>query len=324
MAACPSAGGRQPFCWPKPWANMGKDFLSAHNVPLPAKACVGYEMCLATKSWAQSTSQDSTTWNSSCVPQPVGFLMWLLGLKLQHKCRHFQDSFHTEAALALGSQPQLCRTGMETQRDSSGRAGISSTTLSDALSTDMGSPLFSKAGAWLLQLKGSRTTVLPFRGEPSILPRLAEKKTREPQGSARNQAMDRLGATQLMERLFLQGFGCFSSLNSWSRAEGTESQGRSGVVCLLMFLSKHSHSPLLSHTTRLRWLRCAPRAGISQTHRHCQENLIQPTGGSSALLITCTITTFQVLRPPECAALKAYTASGSVAPHLGRGDYFIL
>lgn len=76
-------------------------------------------------------------------------------------------------------------------------------TLSDALSTDMGSPLFSKAGAWLLQLKGSRTTVLPLRADPSILPRLAEKKTREPQGSGRNQAMGCLGATQLMEKFFL-------------------------------------------------------------------------------------------------------------------------
>lgn len=207
---------------------------------------------------------------------------------------------------------------METQRDSSGRAGISSMTLRSALSTRMWSPLFSKAGAWLLQLKGSRTAVLPFRADPSVLPRLVEKKTKELQRSGKNQAMGLPWSYTGHGKTFLEGFGCFSSLNSWSKAEGTESQRRSGLVRLLTFLSKHSH------TARLLWPRCAPRAGVSQTHGHRQENLIQPKRGSSALLITCTITPFQVLRPPEGAALKAYTASGSMAPHLGRGDYFIL
>lgn len=248
---------------------------------------------LGTKPWAQSTSQATNMWKSSHVAQSVGFLMWLLGLKLQHKCRHPQGSSgprelsHSFVGLAWRHK--------ETQLH--GTQGCSQ--------HRHGSPPFSKAGAWLLQLKGSRTAVLPFRADPAILPRRVEKKTKELQRSVRNQAMGCLGATQVMERLFLEGFGCFSSLNSWSRAEGTESQGRSGYVCLLMFLSKHSHSPLLSHTARLLGLRCAPRAGISQTHRHGQENLMQPKGASSALLITCTFPPSQLVRPPEHAALKA-------------------
>ena len=58
-------------------------------------------------------------------------------------------------------------------------------------------------------------------------------------------------------------------------------------MCLLVFLPKHSHPPLLSHTASLLQPRHAPRAGVSETQGCCQENLIQPTGGPlSALLIT--------------------------------------
>lgn len=139
------------------------------------------------------------------------------------------------------------------------------------------------------------------------------------QGFGRKQGADCLGATQLMERLCLQGFGCFSSLTPWSRAKETESQRRSGLVCLLVFLPKHSHPPLLSHTASLLW----PRAWVSKTQGCCQENLIQPTGGLlSAPLITHPTTASQVLRPPEPAGLTASTLSRSAAPYLRRGDYF--
>lgn len=140
---------------------------------------------LGTKPWAQSTSQATNMWKSSHVPQAVGFLMWFLGLKLQHKCRHPQDSFTPRQLWPQGAQPQLCGTGMEAQRDSSERAGISSMTLRAAPSTDIGSLPFSKAGARLLQLKGSRTAVLPFRADLAILPRLVEKKSKELQKSVR-------------------------------------------------------------------------------------------------------------------------------------------
>lgn len=51
-----------------------------------------------------------------------------------------------------------------TQRDSGEIAGTGSTTHSSALGTDTRSPPFSKAEAWLLQLKGSRATVLLLQG----------------------------------------------------------------------------------------------------------------------------------------------------------------
>lgn len=158
-----------------------------------------------------------------------------------------------------------------------------------------------------------------LRADPAILPRLVEKKSKELQRSVRNQAMGCLGATtQVMEKLFLEGFGCFSSLNSWSRAEGTESQGKPGLVCLLTFLSEHSHSPLLSHTAGLLWLRCVPRAGVSQTHGHSQGNLIQPRGGCSALLTTCTATTSQLLRVQHDSPHSQWVSSSSP----GKGELF--
>lgn len=136
----------------------------------------GVRNVLGTKPWAQSTSQATNMWKSSHVPQSVGFLMWFLGLKLQHKCRHPQDSFTPRQLWPQGAQPQLCGTGMETQRHPSERAGISSMTLRGAPNTDMGSPPFSKAEAWLLQLKGSRTAVIPSKADPAILPKLVENQ----------------------------------------------------------------------------------------------------------------------------------------------------
>lgn len=49
-------------------------------------------------------------------------------------------------------------------------------THSSALGTDMGSPSFSKAEVWLPQLKGSRTTVLPSRADPSSLPKTVARE----------------------------------------------------------------------------------------------------------------------------------------------------
>lgn len=117
-------------------------------------------------------------------------------------------------------------------------------TLSSVSAQIWGSRPFSKAGVWLLQLKGSRTTVLPFQDRSSQPPKACgggvQRAPAAPhtQGFGRKQAAGCLGATQLMERLCLQEFGCFSTLTPWSRAKGTESQRTSGLVCLLMFLPK--------------------------------------------------------------------------------------
>lgn len=71
-------------------------------------------------------------------------------------------------------------------------------TLSSASAQIWGSPPFSKARVWLLQLKGSRATVPPFRADTSSLPRLVDGESRELQlhpthnGSGRNRGRDAL------------------------------------------------------------------------------------------------------------------------------------
>lgn len=174
-------------------------------------------------------------------------------------------------------------------------------------------------------MKGS-TTVLPSRANPSTLPGLSRKLQLHPTPRHFGGTRGTLPwSCPAHGKTLLQGFGCFSSLTSWSRTKGTEPQRSSELVCLLMFRPKHSHPPLLPHAASLLRPRRAPRSGVSEMQGCCQEKLIQPTGGLlSAPFLTHPTTTSQAPRSPERTGPTAPTPSGSAAPHLRRWHYFLL
>lgn len=171
--------------------------------------------------------------------------------------------------------------------------------------------------------------MLPLKADPSSLPRLVEGKSRElqlhptPSGFGRNQGVGCLGATQLMERLPARIWLLFQSKSP--------EQGKGDIVPEEVWARASTHvpaktfTPSTAFTASLLQLSRAPRARVSKTWGHCQENVIQPTGGLlSAPLITQPTTTSQVLRPPEHAGLTAPTPSRSAAPYLRSRDYFLL
>lgn len=139
----------------------------------------------------------------------------------------------------------------------------------------------------------------------------------------RNQGAGCLGATQLMERLPARIWLLFQSKSP--------EQGKGDIVPEEVWARASTHvpaktfTPSTAFTASLLQLSSAPRARVSKTWGHCQENLIQPTGGLlSAPLITHPTTTSQVLRPPERAGLTTPTPSRSAAPYLRSRDYFLL
>lgn len=155
MAACPSAGGRQPFHQLQPQANMGKGFLSAHNVPPSQQRHVWGMKC----AWPPSPGLRTPARPPSLEQQPCspasGFFNVVSWAQTAAQVQTPPGQLHTKAALTPGSSA----TALQDWHWDTKRLQWDSW---DQLHDTQGCSQHRYGVTFpSLQLKGSRTAVLP-------------------------------------------------------------------------------------------------------------------------------------------------------------------
>lgn len=155
---------------------MGKGFLECTLSPSPCKSTgqtadthVRDKKCTWPLSpGLRASAKPPPCRNSSHKASSRGFF-----LRLQQRCRDTQASFLPRQLRPQGAQTQRHE---ETQVKELGLAPRHSAVSLHRYGGHLPPP---RAGVWLLQLKSSTTIVLPFRADPSSLPRLVEGESRE-------------------------------------------------------------------------------------------------------------------------------------------------